>query len=207
MNMLLTGGTGLIGSVIKTELERQGHGVINLARGKMELFIKGKFDGLGNVDTFIHCARDRKYLESASRENWVGEYIVDVVAAYEISMMLNELCPSLKNIILISSAYGIRPANPKISNSPIHYGVAKAAQIHLAKELAVRLAPKVRANCISYGGVESDRNTEEFKQQYSKNVPLGRMATTNDLFHAVEYILNNDYITGQNLVVDGGMTI
>ena len=63
--------------------------------------------------------------------------------------------------------YGIVPPNPNLykkgeSGTPIHYGVAKAALIHLTKELAIRLSDKqVRVNSISYGGVEtSDKNAE-----------------------------------------------
>mgnify|MGYP003739618353 FL=1 len=117
----------------------------------------------------------------------------------------------LSSIVNISSMYGIVAPNPLLyddglKNSPVHYGVCKAALIHLTKELAVRLAPRnIRVNAISFGGVEG-RVDEAFKSRYARLCPLGKMLTEEDLGGSVEFLASEQSrgITGHNLVVDGG---
>lgn len=166
-------------------------------------------------DSLVNNARNIEYTKVMTRENWIGEYLLDVVIPYELSMALSSHADSkLKSIINISSIYGIVPPNPNLYNnpekeSPINYSVAKAALIHLTKELAIRLATKkIRVNSISYGGVEG-RVTEEFKQKYSKLCPMGRMLTEEEVTGAVFFLISDMSvgITGHNLVVDGGWSV
>ena len=65
----------------------------------------------------------------------------------------------------------------------------------------------IRINCVSPGGVFAGENPE-FVKNYEKKVPLKRMATPEDIAPAVEFLISNEskYITGHNLVVDGGWT-
>ena len=65
---------------------------------------------------------------------------------------------------------------------------------------------KIRVNAISPGGVSSGQN-EEFKLKYSHRVPLGRMADSMDMVDCI-YLASDasSYVTGQNLIVDGGLT-
>lgn len=150
-----------------------------------------------------------------SRAGWLGEYTLDVVAAYELSMALTEQPGSkLETIVNISSMNGVVVPTLQLYDdaprqSPLHYGVAKAALIHLSKELAVRLADRhIRVNTISYGGVEG-RVNEEFKKRYAQFCPLGRMLVDDDLAGPVEFLATpaSSGVTGHNLVVDGGWTI
>ena len=77
----------------------------------------------------------------------------------------------------------------------------------MTRYLAIELAPDVRVNAISPGGVWRDQ-PEVFQQRYASNTPLGRMATEEDLKGAVAYLASDlsSYVTGHNLVVDGGWT-
>ncbi|NMC43495.1 MAG: SDR family oxidoreductase [candidate division Zixibacteria bacterium] len=168
----------------------------------------------------VNNARDLDHLKlddrgRPSRAGWLGEYTLDVVAAYELSMALTEQPGSkLETIINISSMNGVVVPTLQLYDdaprqSPLHYGVAKAALIHLSKELAVRLADRhIRVNTISYGGVEG-RVNEEFKKRYAQFCPLGRMLTDDDLAGPVEFLATpaSSGVTGHNLVVDGGWTI
>jgi NAD(P)-dependent dehydrogenase (short-subunit alcohol dehydrogenase family) len=91
----------------------------------------------------------------------------------------------------------------------VHYGVVKAALIHLTKELAVRFADKnIRVNAVSFGGVEG-RVDNQFKKRYADLCPNGRMLNDNDLTGAIDFLIsrNSLAVTGHNLVVDGGWTI
>ena len=120
----------------------------------------------------------------------------------------------LRSIINISSIYGMVAPNRTIyddfeRHAPIHYGVAKAALIHLTKEMAVRLADRgIRVNAVSYGGVEG-RAKEEFIRRYSSLCPSGRMVPPQDVAGSVEFLASDasNGVTGHNLVVDGGWTV
>ena len=128
--------------------------------------------------------------------------------------MINLENSKLKNIINVSSIYGMVAPTPGIykdfeKESPINYGVAKAALIQLTRELAVRLADKnIRVNSISYGGVEG-RADKNFKKRYGQFCPDGRMLRRDEVYGAISFLLSeaSSGMTGHNLVVDGGWTI
>lgn len=149
-----------------------------------------------------------------TREQWLAEFQLAVVAPYDIVTGLAELDNTpLQAVVNISSMYGVVARTPWLyddptAQSPIHYGVAKAAMIHLTKELAVRLAPRIRVNSISYGGVEG-RVDEAFKQRYARLCPMGRMLHDDEVAAPIAFLLSKDasMMTGHNLVFDGGWTI
>ena len=168
----------------------------------------------------VNNARNVDYLKSdekgiISRENWLGEFLLDVVVPYELTMALIDLPETkLSKVINIASIYGITAPNMMLyenplKQSPVNYGVAKAALIHLTKELAVRLAPKgVVVNAVSFGGI-AGRVDEAFQKSYARLCPAGSMLTDENIFGPVNFLASNDSagMTGHNLVVDGGWTI
>jgi len=170
--------------------------------------------------TLVNNARSIEFLALDSkgipaRKSWYGEMLLDVVIPYELSIsMAEENRSRLQTIVNVASMYGVVAANPSlyddpIKDSPIQYSVAKAALIHLTKELSVRLAKKqIRVNSISYGGVEG-RVDEEFKQRYAKLCPTGEMLQESHIVGAVHYLASNLSVgvTGHNLVVDGGWSV
>jgi hypothetical protein len=170
-------------------------------------------------DVLINNARDRDHLKLKNsipdRNQWFGEFLLDVVVPYELSVMLAYHPKSrLRSIINISSIYGVVAANPNLYKnpkieSPIHYSIAKSALIHLTKELAVRLSDRrIRVNCVSYGGIKG-RVDKAFMRRYAKLCPLGRMLNEEDVIGAVDFLISDlaDGVTGHNLIVDGGWTI
>ena len=76
------------------------------------------------------------------------------------------------------------------------------------EELSVRLALKMFANCVAFGGVEG-RADSIFRDKYSRLCPSGRMLNQNDLCAPVDLLLSSSAsgITGHTLVVDGGWSI
>ncbi len=171
-------------------------------------------------EALINTARSLDFLEiredgTVTRENFLGEYLVDVVAPYELTMALAMQAQSrLRHVVNVGSQYGLVAANPSLYSdplrqSPIHYGVAKAALAHLTRELAVRLvARNVRVNCVAFGGVEG-RVDDAFKSRYAALCPQGRMLGEGELAGPVELLLSEDCsaITGQIIAADGGWSL
>ena len=116
-------------------------------------------------------------------------------------------------IINIGSIYGVISSDPRIytdcarMNSEV-YSASKAAVIHLTKYFAVHAAPLgVRVNCVSPGGVFNNQGND-FVLNYIHRTPFNRMAKDQDICGAVIFLASSDadYISGQNIIVDGGFT-
>ena len=88
------------------------------------------------------------------------------------------------------------------------YTVSKAALESLTRILARGLAPEIRVNAIAPGFVlQSDIVPEEEWERLIKRVPLKRPARTEEIGSVLEFLLKNQYITGQTIVVDGGYSL
>jgi NAD(P)-dependent dehydrogenase (short-subunit alcohol dehydrogenase family) len=116
------------------------------------------------------------------------------------------------SVINIGSIYGV--VGPDLSlygdtnlGNPAAYAASKGGLLQLTRWLATVIAPAVRVNCLTVGGVWRNQ-PEDFHQRYLAKTPLRRMATEEDLKGAVAYLASDLslYVTGQNLIVDGGWT-
>jgi len=99
---------------------------------------------------------------------------------------------------------------PKRAYSHAGYAAAKGGVIALTKFLAAYWGRHgIRVNCISPGGIGHPGENEAFVSRYNQRVPLGRKAGLDDVSGAVVYLASpaSSYVTGHNLVVDGGWTI
>lgn len=116
-------------------------------------------------------------------------------------------------IVNISSTYGNVSANKSIYgdsgiNSPVAYATSKAALLNLTRYLATHFADKnIRVNCLSPGGVFNNQS-QEFIENYTNLTPLGRMAKADDYQGAILFMMSDasSYMTGANIIVDGGWT-
>ncbi len=111
------------------------------------------------------------------------------------------------SIVNIASIAGIRPA-PGIS----FYGVSKAALVNLTESLAVELGPAIRVNAVAPGVVKT-RFAEALyvgrEDEVAAKYPLRRLGEPNDIASAVAFLVSEEasWITGQTIVVDGGVTL
>jgi NAD(P)-dependent dehydrogenase (short-subunit alcohol dehydrogenase family) len=88
------------------------------------------------------------------------------------------------------------------------YTVSKAGLESLTKLLARSLAPTIRVNAIAPGFVlPSDAVTQEKWDQLIEKVPLKRAATLDEVTSTLEFLIKNEYITGQTIIVDGGYSL
>ena len=123
------------------------------------------------------------------------------------------------SIIQTASIYGVVAPDQRIYegscyegraiNNPAVYSTSKAAVIGLTRHLATTWPDRgVRVNTLTPGGVESGQN-DVFQRRYGNRVPLGRMAQVGELMGAVIWLASDasSYVTGQNLIVDGGLTV
>lgn len=117
------------------------------------------------------------------------------------------------NLINISSLYGVVAPDHRIYEgqsfrSNPAYSATKAGLIGFSRWLSTWWAEdNIRVNCISPGGVFNNHN-EKFVEKYSNRVPMGRMAERNEMLGALLYLISDasSYCTGQNLIIDGGVT-
>jgi NAD(P)-dependent dehydrogenase (short-subunit alcohol dehydrogenase family) len=92
------------------------------------------------------------------------------------------------------------------------YHASKAALIHLTKQLALELAPKVRVNAVAPGVVRTrlaEALWKEHEAAVSAVTPLGRIGEPSDVASAVAFLASDDasWITGETLVMDGGQIL
>jgi NAD(P)-dependent dehydrogenase (short-subunit alcohol dehydrogenase family) len=146
---------------------------------------------------------------------FLDEFTIDVVAPYRMLMSFaRDPRHDLRDAVTIGSQYGDVAPNPALNlgdltRSPVQYGVAKAALHHLTRDLAVRLAPKVRVNCVAFGGFVG-RTDDAFRQRYARLAPLGRMLTAADAGGPVAFLLDDaaaSAVTGHVLMADGGWSV
>ncbi|MCA9015124.1 MAG: SDR family oxidoreductase [Planctomycetaceae bacterium] len=117
-------------------------------------------------------------------------------------------------VIMIGSMYGVVGSYPDayegICNaSPVAYHTMKGGLIHQTRHLAVYWAKdNVRVNCLSPGPFPSEAAPEGLAARLSEHSPMGRMGKPSELKGAAVFLASDasSYITGQNLLVDGGWT-
>ena len=124
---------------------------------------------------------------------------------FAADLMVKNHCGSIVNI---SSIWGVVGASCEAV-----YSAAKGGVVTFTKAMAKEIGPSgVRVNCVSPGVIKTamlDIYSEEDLQALAEETPLGRIGTPSDVAKAVRFLISDDasFITGQNIVVDGGMSL
>jgi NAD(P)-dependent dehydrogenase (short-subunit alcohol dehydrogenase family) len=173
------------------------------------------------IDVLVNCAypRNEAYgrpYEAVTYDDWC-ENVVDHLGGYYLTSRAAGAVMTGQegggSIVNLGSIYGVRAPDFSVyegldMTSPIEYAVIKGGILNLTRYLASYLGRDgVRANVVSPGGV-FDGQPEVFVERYEARTLLGRMAEPADVAGAVAYLASDAaaYVTGQNLVVDGGWT-
>jgi NAD(P)-dependent dehydrogenase (short-subunit alcohol dehydrogenase family) len=180
-----------------------------------ELVQEGRLDILINNAAFVGTSGLKGWsvpFAEQSIETWRRALEVNLTAAFHLCQGFAPLLRASGHgsIINIGSIYGEYGPDWALyegtsMSNPAAYGASKGGLMQLTRWLATTLAPHVRVNAISPGGVARGQPAE-FIARYEARTPLGRMATEDD-FRGVMAFLSTDmsaYMTGQNLFVDGG---
>ena len=235
---LVTGSNGYIGKIICEKLLKLGAKVIhtdikkNKIKSKNSFYFKADLTSKKEIGILVEkinkkfkkidiLINNAGYVGTSSLKNdnkfrYNEEY---VKLNLNNTILLTELIiPSLKrskngSIINICSIYSFLGYDYNLykgtqMKSPLGYGVSKAGLKHYSKMLSTSLAPKIRVNSISPGGIFRDQPIS-FVKKYLLKTPLNRMGNEKDVANAVIFFSSelSSYITGQNLVVDGGYSV
>ena len=176
----------------------------------------GKIDLL--VNNAFFCSGSKP--EDMSVADWLHGIEGTLNSAYTC---MHFAIPHMKNnsggnIINISSMYGVDIPDFGVYNvhkdffNPPNYGVAKAGIIHMTKYYAKYYAKdNIRINCISPGAFPSKKVQEHkgFIDKLEANIPMGKIGNPDDLKGLMVFMAADaaSYITGQNIVIDGGWTL
>jgi ketoreductase RED2 len=165
----------------------------------------GRLDGVVNnagvtapVPLTDFAGLDVEHWDAVLRTNVVGTFLVTQAA-------LDELRRSDDGwVINITSTAGVRQLG-----SSLPYSVSKAALHHLTRLLARHLGPEVRVNAVAPGLTETPwiEPYADLRAFVEDQAPLGRVGTTTDVADAVLALVGLRYLTGQVVVVDGGLTL
>lgn len=175
--------------------------------------VQSSVAAFGRLDFLVNNAGASRYvqfedLDSLTDEDWDTALDVNLRGAFtcmrEAAGSLRESKGAVVNVASIAGHRGI--------GSSIAYSVSKAGLLQLTRSMAVALAPEVRVNSVSPGTVRSrwlsgllgEDTAREAAARESRLIPLQRVATPDDVAEVVLDLLSAGFVTGEDLIVDGG---
>ncbi len=169
--------------------------------------VKETIKKFGKIDVLINNAglNQRVDFMSTSEKDWSNIIDTNLRSTFFLSQLVGGHMLKKKSgkIINISSILGITA-----DSVTVQYGVSKSALITLTKYVAKLFAPYVTVNSISPGFVETDWHKDKTKERIKKitnKIPLKRFAKPEEIAELCHFLISKgDYITGENIVIDGG---
>jgi NAD(P)-dependent dehydrogenase (short-subunit alcohol dehydrogenase family) len=234
--VIVTGGSGLIGRAILQSLKDQKFTVYNLDIAKSNIpgitdlncdvtdhkAVAAAFHDIYSNGRSIFGLVNNAYPRTADwgtpfeKENYssiMKNIEMQLAAQVYVCQQVGEYMKTGGSIVNLSSIYGVVGNDPLMYegtevNPPAAYSAIKGGIVNFTRFLAARWGHRnIRVNCISPGGIFNHQD-QEFVKRYEARVPMKRMGNPDDIAGPVGFLLSDSakYITGHNLVVDGGWT-
>jgi len=177
-------------------------------RVQVESLVPAVVERFGSLDILINSASvfEDRWLDETDDANWDMNFAVNVTAPFVLSRsMAKHLDGKPGKIVSLTDWKTTRPKR-------FAYGVSKAALSGLTRSLAAALAPSVQVNEVALGAIllpvtaEPDEDAA-LSEKLASRTPLGRLGTPEEVAHVVMTLIENDYITGETIYVDGGQRL
>lgn len=238
--IIVTGGSGLIGREIMSNIAQKGGIPINadisvetnLQEGLINIDITNEssvrsgisliYEYFGRIDGLVNNAYPRtpdwgERFELVKFDSWRKNIDYQMNSVFLLSQVVLDIMSQQGSgaIVNIGSIYGVVGNDFTLyeeygGTSPAAYCAIKGGVINLTRYLASYYGHQnIRINCVSPGGIlDESRQQPSFIKRYKEKVPMRRMGNPDDIAPAVSFLLSDEskYITGHNLIVDGGWT-
>ena len=174
-------------------------------------------EAAGQIDILVNnaCSLLAKDLTVVTHDEFTSQ-LLNVPGAFTLSRLLRNHVVERGvpgNVIMISSIYGIVASYPQIYEgfyaNPVSYQMVKASLIQMTRHLATYWAKdRVRVNCLTPGTFPNPKIPQSVVDGINSLCPMGRIGRPDELKGAMAYLASeaSSYVTGHNLVVDGGWT-
>lgn len=178
--------------------------------GRLDIIVNGA--AFGGTTKLTGWVTD---FEQQSIDTWRSAMEVNLTAPV---VMVQEAAPLLRasghgSVINVSSIYGFLGPDMRLyedtpMGNPAAYAASKGGLIQITRWLSTVLAPEIRVNCLSPGGVWRSQ-PDSFVKRYISRTPLKRMGREDDFMGAAAFLASDlsSYVTGQHLVIDGGFSV
>jgi NAD(P)-dependent dehydrogenase (short-subunit alcohol dehydrogenase family) len=236
--ILVTGGSGLLGKEMISDIRKKGGIAINvdlivetnLDRGELQVDITNDesiqnaidqvFLKYKRIDGLVNNAYPRTFdwgekFENVKPDSWRKNIDMQLNSTFVFCQKVLKIMVDQKagSIVNIASIYGLVGNDFTVyeeygGTSPAAYSAIKGGVINFSRYLASYHGHNgIRINCVSPGGILENQHPS-FISRYESKVPMRRLGKPDDIAPSVTFLLSDEakYITGHNLIVDGGWT-
>jgi len=169
----------------------------------LKRFIEYAMEKMRRIDVLVNnaCRSKKGILSSLSYEEFDYTLSVGLKAPYELSRLCkDELIKNKGRIINIASTRAFQSEPDSEA-----YASAKGGIVALTHALAISLGPDVLVNCIAPGWINVTEQNE-FSHEDCAAIPAGKAGTPKDISDMVLFLCQQDFITGETIIIDGGMS-
>jgi pteridine reductase len=208
MKVLVTGGTGRVGSAIAQRLEQEGWTVFAAGRADGDLttaegaraLVRAAADRLGGLDLLVNAAGEGfapRAVMDIEEADWDAAFGATAKGSFFVTQAAAPLLRDGGGVVVMIEDVAAYQAWPSFAA----HCAAKAAQAMLTRVFARALAPEVRVCGVAPGTVAAE--PDQIERRAAETV-LGRVGSPGDIAEAVLFLARADFVTGTTLVVDGG---